>query len=61
MWSMILVAFGLMLVMEGILPFVAPARWRAILAKVAGMADGQIRLFGLSIMIVGLLVLAASR
>jgi uncharacterized protein YjeT (DUF2065 family) len=61
MWSALALAFGLMLVIEGILPFVAPARWREILTKVAGLPDGQIRFFGLSIMLVGLFVVLASR
>lgn len=61
MWSALALAFGLMLVIEGILPFVAPARWREMLTKVANLPDGQIRFFGLSIMLVGLLVVVASR
>jgi hypothetical protein len=61
MWSTLGMAFGLVLVIEGVLPFIAPGQWRDMLRKVAGLADGQIRFFGLSLMIVGLLVLAASR
>ena len=61
MWSTLAVAFGLVLVIEGIMPFVAPGQWREMLRKVATLADGQIRFFGLSLMIVGLFVLAVSR
>jgi hypothetical protein len=61
MWSTLAMAIGLVLVIEGIMPFVAPGQWREMLRKVATLADGQIRFFGLSLMIVGLFVLAVSR
>ncbi len=61
MWSTIAMAFGLVLVIEGIMPFVAPGQWREMLRKIGTLADGQIRFFGLSLMIVGLVVLAVSR
>jgi uncharacterized protein YjeT (DUF2065 family) len=54
-------ALGLMLVIEGALPFFAPAQWREVLRRICGLADGQIRFLGLSMMAVGLLVLAFSR
>lgn len=50
-------AFALMLVIEGILPFVSPGRWRGIFRKLTEMSDGQIRLAGLTSMILGLAIL----
>ena len=50
-------AFALMLVIEGILPFVSPPRWRELFRKLTDMSDGQIRLAGLTSMILGLAIL----
>ena len=57
MWLLLLKAFGLMLVLEGVLPFAAPRWWRDIFQRVMAMTDGQIRFFGLTSMLVGLIVL----
>jgi uncharacterized protein YjeT (DUF2065 family) len=61
MGASLAMAFGLVLVIEGLMPFLAPARWREMLQKVGAMADGQIRFFGLSMMLAGLAVLALAR
>ena len=50
-------AFALMLVIEGILPFVSPVRWREIFRRLTEMSDAQIRLAGLTSMILGLALL----
>ena len=50
-------AFALMLVLEGILPFLMPALWRDTFRRITEFTDGQIRFFGLSSMLVGLLIL----
>jgi hypothetical protein len=50
-------AFALMLVIEGILPFTAPRFWREIFRKAIEMSDGQIRFFGLTSMMAGLVIL----
>lgn len=47
MWATLGLAFALMLVLEGILPLVAPAAWRRMFARVTELNDGQIRFFGL--------------
>ena len=51
-------AVALMLVFEGLLPFLSPTTWREVFAKALRMSDGQIRFLGLSSMLVGLLLLA---
>jgi len=51
-------AFALMLVIEGLLPFLSPGTWRAAFERATRMTDGQIRFFGLSSVVVGLLLLA---
>jgi uncharacterized protein YjeT (DUF2065 family) len=53
-----LMAFALMLVIEGLLPFLAPTLWRDTFRRITQMSDGQIRFFGLSSMLAGLLLLA---
>ena len=53
----LLTALGLMLVIEGILPLLAPAIWRDTFRKMIEMSDGQLRLIGLASMFGGLLVL----
>ena len=52
-----LMALALMLILEGVLPFIAPNVWRDTFRKITQMTDGQIRFVGLSSMIVGLLLL----
>ncbi len=56
-----LMAFALMLVIEGILPFLFPAQWRETFRRITQFSDGQIRFFGLSSMLVGLLLLLLSK
>ena len=51
------VAFALMLVIEGMLPFLLPSLWRDTFRRLTEMTDGQIRFVGLSSMLVGLLLL----
>ena len=57
MGTSLVMAFALMLVVEGILPFIAPARWRETFLQLARLADGQIRFIGLASMLSGLILL----
>jgi uncharacterized protein YjeT (DUF2065 family) len=57
MGTTLLMAFALMLIIEGALPFLAPSLWRDTFRKITQMSDGQIRFVGLSVMIVGLALL----
>ncbi len=56
-----LMALALMLILEGVPPFIAPNVWRDTFRKITQMTDGQIRFVGLSSMIVGLLILLWTR
>ena len=47
------IAFCLMLIIEGIVPFIAPQLWRSLLLMLKDLDDIQIRLFGLVLMITG--------
>ncbi|MGZ5125757.1 MAG: DUF2065 domain-containing protein, partial [Burkholderiales bacterium] len=51
----LLTAFALMLVIEGVLPFLVPALWRETFRRLTEMSDGQIRFIGLTSMLAGLL------
>ena len=53
----LLAAFALMLVIEGILPFISPAVWRETFRKMIELSDGQLRFVGLGSMLGGLLML----
>jgi len=61
MGTTLLMALALMLVVEGLLPFLAPKVWRETFQRLMQLSDGQIRFFGLTSMIVGLLLLLASK
>ena len=50
-------AVALMLVFEGLLPFLSPTAWRRVFERALKMSDGQIRFIGLSSMLIGLLML----
>lgn len=53
----LLLAFALMLVLEGLLPFIAPNAWRETFRRLITFSDGQVRFVGLTSMIVGLILL----
>jgi uncharacterized protein YjeT (DUF2065 family) len=57
MWDTLLIAFALMLVMEGMLPFLLPGMWREAFKKLIEAGDNQIRFIGLTSMLAGLLLL----
>ncbi|MGD8592711.1 MAG: DUF2065 domain-containing protein [Gammaproteobacteria bacterium] len=57
MWHDILVALALMLVIEGILPFLNPTGIRKALIMMAQMDDRQLRFGGLTSMIIGVVLL----
>ena len=58
MSSSIWLALALVLVIEGLLPFLSPTSWRKAFEQVLKMSDGQIRFFGLCSMLAGLVAMA---
>jgi uncharacterized protein YjeT (DUF2065 family) len=54
-------SLALMLVFEGLLPFISPGVWRSVFERATQLSDGQIRFIGLSSMVIGVLLLAAWR
>ncbi len=55
MGATFLMALALMLVIEGLLPFLAPSLWRETFRRIMLLTDGQIRFFGLTSMLAGML------
>lgn len=56
-WTEILTAVALLFIIEGMLPFVRPGRYKQLVAQIVRLSDNQLRTFGLSAMIIGLLLL----
>jgi uncharacterized protein YjeT (DUF2065 family) len=50
-------AIALVLIFEGLLPFLNPGAWRRVFERALQMSDAQIRLLGLSSLGVGIVVL----
>ncbi len=61
MWQDLLAALTLVLVIEGVLPFLNPAGFRRMLMMVSQVDDSTLRFAGLSAMIVGCLLLYVVR
>ncbi len=52
-----LLGLAMMLVIEGLLPFLLPELWRETFRKLVSLTDGQLRFIGLTSMLSGLLML----
>lgn len=52
-----LIGFAMMLVIEGLLPFLLPELWREAFRKLVSLKDGQLRFIGITSMVSGLLLL----
>lgn len=50
-------AVALVLLIEGLVPFVSPAGWRRMFAQLVQLRDGQIRFFALMSIVAGALML----
>ncbi|MBX9895087.1 MULTISPECIES: DUF2065 domain-containing protein [unclassified Nitrosomonas] len=57
MWENFLNAIALMLIIEGMLPFLSPQAWREAFKKLIETNDNQIRFIGLTSMMVGVMLL----
>ena len=61
MWTEILTAVALYLILEGLIPFSSPERFRRSVVRIAQMDDNQLRMVGLIAMAGGLLLLFVVR
>ncbi len=60
-WTEILTALALVLVIEGLLPFASPGRYRQMVAEIVRLSDNYIRIVGLIVILVGLALLYVVR
>ncbi|MEK7344153.1 MAG: DUF2065 domain-containing protein [Pseudomonadota bacterium] len=56
MFDTLLLALGLMLILEGLMPMLSPSRWRQLFEQLLQLEDGQIRFFGMFMVVAGLLL-----
>ena len=56
-WQVLPAAIALVFIIEGLMPFISPGRWRHMLTMVEQMDDRVIRNFGLGSMLFGVLLL----
>ena len=61
MWQDLWSALALVMVIEGVMPFVAPDKYKDALASLQGMKSSQLRIIGGASMIAGLLLLSLVR
>jgi hypothetical protein len=57
MWQQFGIAIALLLVIEGIIPFLSPTGWRKTLQIISEMPDEKVRLIGFVSMISGVILL----
>ncbi len=60
-WGDLFAALALYLIIEGLLPFMSPAGWRRSLALLGRLSDSQLRVYGLAIVVSGLVLLLLVR
>jgi uncharacterized protein YjeT (DUF2065 family) len=57
MWEALLIGFALLLVLEGIVPFLYPAKWRNLVVTLSQISDKHLRITGLISMLAGIALL----
>lgn len=61
MWSIFITAIGLVFVLEGILPFLSPQRWRNLMQNMIVQSDRTLHIIGLISMLIGLALVCIAR
>jgi|TARA_B100000767_G_C19675103_1_gene497012 hypothetical protein len=57
MWQELLTALSLFLILEGIIPFISPSKYRNFVERMSQLEDSNLRFIGLVSMLIGLLLL----
>jgi uncharacterized protein YjeT (DUF2065 family) len=57
MWNDLFAAIALLLVFEGMMPFINPARWRYVIRMVTDQSDRALRIMGLLSMLMGAILM----
>lgn len=61
MWDDLLLAFGLAMILEGLMPVISPRGWRQAVDQLGRLPDRSIRGFGLVLIVIGGLVFHLAR
>ncbi len=61
MWDDLVRAIALVLVIEGILPFLSPDGWRQAMMQAGRLPDRTLRMVGLASMLIGVFILFLMR
>ena len=56
MTSSLLATLGLLLILEGAMPFLLPTHWRETIRRMVSFKDGQIRFVGMSSIVLGVII-----
>lgn len=59
-WSLFLTACGLLLVFEGVLPFLSPKQWKLMMLQMQKQSDTTLRVIGLMSMLFGLVLISVA-
>ncbi|MCY4427092.1 MAG: DUF2065 domain-containing protein [Halieaceae bacterium] len=57
MWQYLAVAIAMVLIIEGMIPFISPGAWRRMVQSVASLDNRSMRIIGLSSMLLGVALL----
>lgn len=55
-WDALWTALALVLVLEGLFPFVSPGAWKRTFSRLLELREGQLRFFGLCSMLLGVIL-----
>ncbi|NBD96385.1 MAG: DUF2065 family protein [Gammaproteobacteria bacterium] len=56
MWGDLMLAGGLVLIIEGLMPAISPRSWRNMVSQAAGLSDRSLRLGGVALIVIGAVV-----
>ena len=60
-WKILVIAIGLVLVLEGIMPFIIPDKYKRFLLNLAHMDPKSLRVMGLVMMLIGVIIIVVMK
>lgn len=60
-WTYLFTALGMMLILEGIVPFIRPTKWKQVLVLIAQFDDFRLRIASFILMMAGLAIIYIAR
>lgn len=61
MWNDLLLALGLAMIIEGLMPALNPRGWRGLVEQLGELPDGSLRSFGIGLIVVGAVLFHIAR